>query len=216
MASSFDDRARTWDDDPAKVERAGQVAGTIRSHVPVDRRSRVLEYGAGTGLVAQALVDHVGPLTLVDSSVGMREVMEGKVASGALPEGTRIWDVDLATDEPPRERFDLIVTVMALHHIPDLDPVLRRFAALLDAGGHLCIVDLEADDGWYHRDKPDFDGHDGFEHDVLADALRAAGFHDISFAPCNEMRKKGRSYPLFLAVATPRSGATGAVPQSGA
>lgn len=204
MASSFDDRAQTWDDDPAKVERADRVAQTIRAHVPVDGRGRLMEYGAGTGLVAQALADHVESLTLVDTSRGMREVMEDKRRSGAFPEGTRIWDLDLVTDDPPAERFDLIVTVMAMHHVTDVDPVLRRFAALLDDGGHLCIVDLEEDGGGYHRDKPEFDGHDGFAHDVLEDALRRAGFHEISFTPCHEMQKKGRSYPLFLAVATPR------------
>lgn len=38
--------------------------------------------------------------------------MEGKLGSGALPEGTWIWDVDLVTDDSPEEGFDLIVTVM--------------------------------------------------------------------------------------------------------
>ena len=65
--NSFDERAATWDDDPAKVERAGVVAGAISATVPLDGSLRMLEYGAGTGLVTQALRDRVGPVTLADT-----------------------------------------------------------------------------------------------------------------------------------------------------
>ena len=54
--NKFDDKAATWDDDPAKVERAGEVARAIRAAVPLNTSVRMLEYGAGTGLVTQALL----------------------------------------------------------------------------------------------------------------------------------------------------------------
>ena len=133
-AAFFDEEAATWDDDPAKVERAAVVADAIGAAVDPQPTTRVLEYGAGTGLVAQALRDQVGPLTLADPSEGMRAVMQAKVDAGTLP-GARVWSLDLTTDPPPEERFDLIVTVMALHHIADLGPVLAGFAALLAPGG---------------------------------------------------------------------------------
>jgi len=52
--SSFDDRAATWDD-PDKIERARVVAEAIARAVPLDRTTRVFEYGAGTGLVSEQL-----------------------------------------------------------------------------------------------------------------------------------------------------------------
>ncbi len=125
---------------------------------------RVLEYGAGTGLVTQALRKSVGPVTLVDTSAGMRDVMADKVASGIIPDA-RIWNLDLSTDEPPDEKFDLIVTVLTLHHIPDIDPVLAAFATMLAEDGHVCIVDLEAEDGSFHDDG--FEGHRGFDRSSL-------------------------------------------------
>src|SRR5690606_18584865 len=76
----FDEKAATWDADPAKVERARVVAEAVRATVPLDRSTRLLEYGAGTGLVTQALRDAVGPVTLADTSAGMRDVMQAKVA----------------------------------------------------------------------------------------------------------------------------------------
>lgn len=200
--SSFDERARTWDDD-AKIARARTVAETIRQTVPVAPSMRLLEYGAGTGLVSQALADHVGAITLADSSTGMCEVMEEKVAAGRLPADARVWNLDLTRDAPPDERFDLIVTVMALHHVPELAPVLQGFATVLEQDGVLCIVDLEEDDGSFHEGHDDFHGHDGFSHGPLTDRLRDAGFDDVHFAPGGEVEKDGRLFPLFLATARP-------------
>lgn len=197
----FDEKAATWDDDPAHVERAQVVANAIRDAVPLDSSVRLLEYGAGTGLVSQALCDTVGPITLADTSAGMREVMEDKCAAGVITDA-RVRDLDLAAAALPasEERFDLIVTVMALHHLPRLEPVLSNFATLLAQGGHLAIADLDEEDGTFHGEG--FDGHHGFDHDALANDLRKAGFANVSFQRCHQVVREGRAYPLFLATAT--------------
>ncbi|MGE0795655.1 MAG: class I SAM-dependent methyltransferase [Acidimicrobiia bacterium] len=196
-ANSFDDRAATWDDDPAKVERAERVAAAIRAAVPLDTSTRLLEYGAGTGLVTQALRDAVGEVTMADTSAGMRAVMEEKVAAGVIA-GARVWNLDLATEAAPDERFDLVVTVLTLHHIPDLEPVLSGFASLLVEGGHLCIADLEEEDGSFHGDG--FDGHRGFERSALTAQLERAGFVGTTFETCHEVVRPSGTYPLFLAI----------------
>jgi len=196
-ANGFDAKAATWDADPAKVERAGVVARAIRAAVPLDPSVRLLEYGAGTGLVTQALRDAVGPVTLADTSAGMREVMRAKVEAGVIP-GARIRDFDLAIGPVPDEQFDLVVTVMTLHHIADLDPVLSAFARLLVEGGHLCVVDLDEEDGSFHSDG--FAGHHGFDRTALAARLAAAGFTDVRFQDCHHVVRDGVRYPLFLAV----------------
>jgi predicted TPR repeat methyltransferase len=195
---SFDARAATWDDDPAKVERAAVVAASIRRVVPLDRSTRLLEYGAGTGLVSEALRAEVGPVTLADTSAGMREVIAGKIAAGAL-DGARVWDLDLTVAPLADDRFDLVVTVMTLHHVVDVGAVVAAFAALLDAGGHLCVVDLDAEDGSFHD--AGFVGHHGFERAELAHAMAVAGFVDVVLRDCFEVRRAERRYPLFLATA---------------
>lgn len=195
----FDAKAATWDDDPAKVERAAEVARAIRDAVPLAPATRMLEYGAGTGLVTQALRAAVGPVTLVDTSTGMREVMQQKIAAGAITDA-RVWDLDLATDSVPDEQFDVIVTVLTLHHIPDLGPVLANFAELLIDGGHLCIADLEEEDGSFHPD--DFGGHHGFSQVALTAQLDGAGFTNIAFTRCYEIVRDSGPYPVFLATCT--------------
>ena len=197
----FDQVAGSWDDDPAKVERARVVAEQIVAELGRSADTRLFEYGAGTGLVAEHLQHHVGALTLADNSVGMRDAMAAKVADGRLPGGTRIWDLDLATQAVPAgERFDLAVTVQVLHHVPDLDPVLAGFAALLEPVGQLCIVDLELEDGTFHGDG--FGGHHGFRREQLGEQLEAAGFAGVTFQHAYDLEKNGHAYPLFLAIAT--------------
>lgn len=206
--NSFDEKAATWDDDPSHVERAEAVARAIRDSVPLDTSVRMLEYGAGTGLVSQALRDTVGPITMADSSAGMLQVIQEKITAGVISDA-QIWDVDLASGPAPvaEHQFDLIVTVLTLHHIPDLERVLSNLVALLADGGRLAIVDLDEEDGTFHRDG--FDGHHGFDHSALTADLHRSGLTNVSFQPCHQIVRDGRTYPLFLALAsrepTPRA-----------
>ena len=196
----FDEMAKTWDDDPAKVERAQVAAERIVARVAPTAATRLLEYGAGTGLVAQALVGRVGPMTLADPSEGMRAAMATKVEAGDLPADADIVDLDLGSEPRPDDRFDLAVAVQVLHHVDDLDPVLAGFAEVLEPGGRLCICDLEQEDGSFHGEG--FGGHHGFDRDALAAQLRAAGFGDVVFEHAYDLERDGASYPLFLATAT--------------
>lgn len=208
-ARHFDERAADWDDE-AKVERSRVVARAIREQVDVDATTRVFEYGAGTGLTAQHLASDgaVGPVTLADPSAGMRQVMAAKVADGRLPADARITSIDLASDDAadpqwdPAARFDLIVTVMALHHIPDAARAVAAMAQLLAPGGHLAIVDLDAEDGSFHADLEDFGGHDGFDRDRLTAMLVEGGFDEPTWQHVHHVVKHDQPYPLFLAVAT--------------
>ncbi|MFD2416638.1 class I SAM-dependent methyltransferase [Amycolatopsis pigmentata] len=198
--SSFDEKAATWDDE-GRIERARVLAAAVRRAVALTGSTRLFEYGAGTGLVSQELAPGVGAITLADPSAGMREVMQDKVAKGTLPATTRVWDLDLSAGSVPDEHFDVVVTVMALHHIPDLTPVFDGFARLLDDRGHLCVIDLVQEDGSFHDD-PDFHGHHGFDTRDLSVKLEAAGFTDVRVEQIYEVAKAGATYPLFLATCT--------------
>lgn len=202
-AAHFDERAADWDDED-KQARSRVVAAAIREDVDVTATTRILEYGAGTGLTTQFLAaGPVGDVVLADPSAGMREAMAAKVADGRLPATATITALDLSRAEPPDEHFDLVVTVMVLHHIPDVERVLAAMARLVAPGGHLCIVDLDAEDGSFHAELDHFAGHDGFDRQGLTALLEAAGFQAPSWRHVHEVVKHDRPYPVFLAVTTP-------------
>jgi len=195
--TDFDARARTWDD-PQKIERAEAVAEAIRRSVPLMPTMCALEYGAGTGLLSFSLRDALGPITLADPSAGMREVAAGKIeAAGAAD--MRVVDLDLTRDPLPAEHYELIFSLMTLHHVPDVPKVLAAFHALLDGGGWLAVADLDGEDGSFHGEGADV--HHGFERGALRRMLEHAGFADVEISDCYEMTKGDRTYPVFLACA---------------
>ena len=197
----FDARAATWDDDASHVDRARRAAAAIAETVPLTSATRVLDYGTGTGLLAQFLAPDTGPMTLADPSAGMRAVLADKVAAGVL-RNAEVVDLDLTRDPVPDRRYDLVTTLMALHHVAEPPRVLRAMARMLDPGGWVAIVDLDAEDGSFHGDG--FEGPHGFERAALTGWLTDAGFDAPTFAPCGHVRKHDRDYPLFLATAQRR------------
>lgn len=198
----FDEKARDWDADPIKVERARAVAETIRGMVPLTPDMAALEYGCGTGLLSFALQPYLSRITLADSSEGMLAVLREKIAAGKVDNMTAV-KLDLTTDPPPADRYDLIYTLMTLHHVPDIDGILRVFHTLLNRRGFLCVSDLDQEDGSFHG--PDFSGHRGFARDELAMKAERVGFRGIRFATAFEMTRtvdgKPRIFPVFLMVA---------------
>jgi ubiquinone/menaquinone biosynthesis C-methylase UbiE len=199
----FDQSAAGWDADPTKVERAMAVAQGIRASVQLSPNLSALEYGCGTGLLSFALQADLGQITLVDSSRGMLDVLEQKIASAGIHNMTPLR-ADFIIDPLPEAQVQLIYTLMTLHHIPDTDQILKSFYTLLDTPGYLCVADLDREDGSFHGH--DFSGHPGFDRDELAEKAGRAGFKQVAFTTVfNTPREVGASvvyFPLFLMLAT--------------
>jgi ubiquinone/menaquinone biosynthesis C-methylase UbiE len=200
---NFDERAKDWDSDPAKVERAFVVADAIRAAVPLKPAMTALEYGCGTGLLSFALQLEFDSITLADTSQGMLDVLAGKIKASGV-RNMHPLRLDLSSDPLPDTRYGIIYSLMALHHIPGTGKVLRQFHTLLDAGGYLCISDLEKEDGTFHG-KQVTGVHHGFDRNALQCQVEAAGFRHVRFSSAHTIRKREdsgeRTYPLFLMVA---------------
>ena len=195
--ASFDEQAATWDDDAEKVLRAREVADAIASRVPLGTDLRVLEYGAGTGLLTQAMRDRVGPVVLTDVSEGMLDVMRAKVADGTIRDA-EVRRLDLCADPPPQDGFELVTSMLALHHIPDPAPAVAGIHACLVPGGHVALADLDAEDGSFHGHDRD-DVHRGFSRERLTHLLTAAGFVDVQVDEATRMTKNDKEFAILLA-----------------
>jgi SAM-dependent methyltransferase len=200
--NDFDAKANTWDGDPAKVDRARRVAEAIAGDVPDLARRSVLDYGAGTGLLGFQLLPRAAGITFADVSKGMLAVVEEKLAKTTTRNADAVL-LDLTRDPIPPTGFGLVCTLMALHHVPDVDGILRAFHSTLEPGGVLCISDLDLEDGSFHG--PGVDVHPGFDRPALEGRIRATGFGPVRFStPCDvrkEVEGEMRTYPIFLAIA---------------
>lgn len=198
--TDFDERAKDWDSDPKKVERARVVAEAIRKAIPLSTNISALEYGCGTGLLSFALQSDLGQITLADTSQGMLDVLAEKIAAAGVM-NMRPVKLDVATDPLPAERFHLTYSLMTLHHVPDARGILGKFHALLEPGGFLLVADLDKEDGSFHTDGTT-DVHLGFERGELQGWVEAAGFENVSFSTAYEIKKNvdgaEKTFPVFL------------------
>lgn len=201
--TNFDERASEWDSDPKKVERASVVAEAIRELVPLNRNMKALEYGCGTGLLSFALQSDLGQITLADTSQGMLDVLQEKIASADV---TNMYPVrlDLSSDPLPADQYDLTYSLMTLHHIHDVNGILAQFHDLLAPKGYLLIADLDKEDGSFHTDGT-ADVHLGFDRDELQKMVEQAGFGNITFSTAYQIKKKigneEKAFPVFLMTA---------------
>ena len=198
----FDDEAATWDDAPGHEERQVAVARAIAHAVSLNPGMRALDVGGGTGRLSILLSDRVGSVVVTDPSAGMVQVAQGRIEAAGLGDRLRAVRADLTTDSLDGT-YDVAWSSMALHHVQDLDALLRSLADLLVTAGHLAIADLDEDpEGAFHAEKIDFDGHHGFNRDRLAEQLAHAGFTDVAFADATTILKGDRDFGVFLCTAT--------------
>jgi ubiquinone/menaquinone biosynthesis C-methylase UbiE len=198
--TNFDERAKDWDSDPKKVERARAVADAIRNAVSLTTDKSALEYGCGTGLLSFALQSDLGQITLADTSQGMLDVLKEKITAAGVT-NMHPARLDLSTDPLPIERFDLTYSLMTLHHIEDAKGILKKFHALLKPSGILCVADLDKEDGSFHTDGTT-DVYKGFERAELQNWVEEAGFAEVKFSTAYEIKKKigdsEKMFPVFL------------------
>jgi len=202
MASmtTFDERARDWDT-PERRERAEALAQVIRRNVPLTSSMRVIDIGAGTGLLGLELARDVGTVVLAEPSSGMLEVAREKLATGAWPNATALA-FDLVADRPLEPTFDLAVSLLVLHHVADTTAALAAIHGMLAPEGRIALMDLDAEDGSFHDEDAPGIHHHGFERAEIVSLARAVGFVDARTTSALSIERDGRPYPLFLLTGT--------------
>jgi len=193
----FDQEAATWDDNPRRVRLAKAVAQAIAQHVPLSGAMTVLDFGCGTGLLTLRLQPLVGSIIGADTSPGMLKVLAGKVEK----QGQDAVESFLLKSEDGfalRGAYDLIVSSMTLHHVPDVAALFRQFRAHLRPGGRVALADLYLEDGSFHESAEDV-FHPGFERKAILALLAEAGFAEAEIRTAHGIRRNGRDYPVFLA-----------------
>lgn len=201
----FDQQAKEWDNDPKKTERAMIIAKEMADFIQPNNTMNAFEFGCGTGLLSYQLKDSFKTITLADTSEGMIKVLQEKIDDENIDNFKPLL-VDLLKENAVinKSKFDVIYTLMSLHHILEIDKILAIFNAMLKTGGYLCIADLVQEDGSFHTNVPGFDGHNGFDREKLSAVLSNHGFkvayNEIPLEIEKEFDNKVRKYPVFLMI----------------
>lgn len=196
--SEFDSKAREWDNNPVHWARSEAIAESLLNMIPVNSTMQALEYGAGTGILSFLLSDYFSKILLMDISEEMVKVMHEKVAASRVNNLEPIL-FDLEKSEYSARKFDCIFTQMVMHHVADIDTVIKRLGSMINPGGYIAISDLYPEDGSFHG--PEVKVHSGIDPDKLTETLKGVGFKDIEYKQCFEItRDSGKKYPIFLLV----------------
>jgi 2-polyprenyl-3-methyl-5-hydroxy-6-metoxy-1,4-benzoquinol methylase len=197
----FDKEAATWDEHPARVRLTKDIAHAISKQIVLTPEMDVMDFGCGTGLLTIQLQPLVSSVTGVDSSQGMLDIFNIKIAKLNLNKVNTAL-VDLDKGDALTGNYDLVLSNMTLHHIKEIEPLFDQFYKITVPAGYLCIADLDLDDGQFHEDNTGV-FHFGFDRMTLRKIFTEAGFDNVRDVGAAEVVKhsiKGemRRFTVFL------------------
>jgi len=201
IRKDFDQVATQWDTKPFRAKMANDVATAMIREIHPSADMKVLDFGCGTGLLTLKLQPLVKAITGADSSHGMLGVLKNKIKTQGLT-NVHTEFVDFEKGEHVEGGYNLIVSSMVAHHVPDTLALFKEWHRLLLPGGQLCFADLDTEVGAFHGDNTGV-FHQGFDRQELRLLLQEVGFHTIRDTTATIMSKEiegqgFRDFPIFL------------------
>ena len=169
--------------------RGRRVRTNIANTIELSTGQRVLDVGCGTGTLALAMAERVGPsgrVAGVDAAPEMIATAKAKAARSKI--GVH-FEVAAAQALPfADDTFDAVTTSLMIHHLPDVDrlPAARELLRVLRPGGHLLIAEFQAPNGPTSRVVTShLFGHAMSDNDLTAilDLAHGAGAVDLTRRP---------------------------------
>ena len=143
MTDDWANAADGWDENP-DVRHYSDLAfaswqSELAALMPDLATGRVLDFGCGTGLLAEKFAPLCQQVVAIDPSAAMIDVLKRKIARRGFDNITALpitVDADNAASEPAlTARFDLIVASSVCSFLPDYEATLQILASLLKPGG---------------------------------------------------------------------------------
>lgn len=197
MTDLFKDKAADWDSRPTPAQISDGVSRAIIERVALRPTLTVMDFGAGTGLIAGKLAPHVGRILAVDISQAMLDQLAGKPELAGKVE---VFCQDIL-HAPLDRRVDLVVSAMAMHHVKDTRALFRALFAHLAPGGRIALADLDTEKGDFHAPGTEGVFHAGFDRGEVLALLREVGFVEPVISTACEVTKEDRRYSIFLVTA---------------
>ncbi len=199
----FNSEAAEWDKNPGRIKMGESIFKALTENLEFTKDMDLLDFGCGTGLLSLQLLPLVNSVTGADSSTGMLEVFNLKIAVQNIKHVKTIH-IDIDRGDTLSGRYDAVISTMTMHHIKNPAPLLKQLYSVTKPGGYLCIADLDSDNGLFH-DNTDGVFHQGFNRDQMKIFFSDAGFTVTSVVTAAEMSKpdttgKMNNFSIFLMI----------------
>jgi cyclopropane fatty-acyl-phospholipid synthase-like methyltransferase len=194
----FANKSTSWDKNSKRVKSAQSIASVIIEKVDLQPTMKLLDIGAGTGLLSFFVAPYVEKITMLDNSPSMLErFMEKQLEFGCE---TDVMEASIETASFDRT-FDGVISSMTMHHIEDLTQFFTKLYAITCEGGFIAVADLDTENGTFHSDNEGV-FHFGFDRNALEAIAAQVGFTNISFETANVIEKPENSFSVFCMTAT--------------
>jgi 2-polyprenyl-3-methyl-5-hydroxy-6-metoxy-1,4-benzoquinol methylase len=195
--NEWDDFATEWDVDEDVREYAEKAFHSWQLKVAPAfsdlSNSRVLDFGCGTGLLAEKLAAKCGQVVAIDSSPKMIEVLNNKIEQSTVANIVASdLTVNTATirDHPVfADRFDLIVASSVCSFLPDYKSTLCDLSLLLKPNG------------WFVQ----WDWISDMPEERIRDAFKMCGLFEQSIEQSFSMESNGKATPVVMGIGRKRS-----------
>ena len=193
----FAKKSKSWDMNSKRVQNAKGIAKLIIENVKLKEQMRLMDFGAGTGLLSYFVAPHVHTIVAIDNSPSMIEKFREK--STEFECNTEVLELDLS-QENIEEKFDGIISSMTIHHLEDTKALFIKFYKMLKEDGFIAIADLDSEDGNFHSDNEGV-FHFGFQREELEAIAKEVGFRNIRFELASTINKPHATFTVFLMLA---------------
>jgi putative AdoMet-dependent methyltransferase len=193
----YKEKAESYDAEDWEKVLSSVAGAMILSKVPFHDQMHVMDFGAGTGLICS----HVAPMVKKITAVDISEAMLKKLAAKPeLKNKVNALCQDIM-NTPINEKFDLIMSAFAMHHVEDTNNLIQTFAAHLEPGSWIALVDVDKEDGSFHSEDNQGVFHCGFDRDALKAILKKYSFENINFVTAHHFEWDSEKYSAFLVTA---------------
>jgi ubiquinone/menaquinone biosynthesis C-methylase UbiE len=168
----FERVASRYDTDE-RIQIARVSAEAIREYLIDTNDKSAVDFGCGTGLVGMNLLNDFNSMLFLDTSQNMINQLKQKFAEFNIQNANTLC-FDFEKESKSDLHADYIFMAQVLLHINGVEPVLSRLYDVLNAGGHLLIVDFNK-----NEEVVSDLVHNGFEQEKLIELMTKIGYREI-------------------------------------